>query len=99
MAREFLMQFAATVLTEGQELAFKFAIQPDSPNKAVKEHMLKIVVKSLEGAVIGQKIQKVCLILCLLRRFILDSVWSIESKCVNCVRQARRVCDQFCRII
>lgn len=61
MAREFLMQFAAMVLTEGQELVFKYVEKnkSENPDKPGKEHQLKLVVKSLEGAVIGQKTQKV----------------------------------------
>ena len=53
------MQFAATVFTEGQELVFKFTVKSENPDKPGKEHQLKILVKALEGAVFGQKSQKV----------------------------------------
>lgn len=60
MAREFSMQFASMVFTEGQELAFKYVEKPkENSDKPGKEHQLKIFVKSLEGATIGQKAQKV----------------------------------------
>jgi hypothetical protein len=57
MAREFSMQFAGTVLTENQQMIFKFTEKNKTENsdKPGKDYQLKIVVKSLEGAVIGQK--------------------------------------------
>ncbi|KAI6182666.1 Vesicle-fusing ATPase [Aphelenchoides bicaudatus] len=54
MAREFSMQFAGSVLTEAQQLVFKFAAKSDNPDKPGKEFQLKIIVKSLEGTIMGQ---------------------------------------------
>lgn len=48
------MQFAGSVLTEAQQLVFKFAAKSDNPDKPGKEFQLKIVVKSLEGTIMGQ---------------------------------------------
>lgn len=61
MAREFSMQFAGSVLTEGQQMVFKFTekSKSENPDKPGKDFQLKIVVKSLEGAVIGQKAAQV----------------------------------------
>lgn len=51
MAREFSMQFSNMVFTKGQELVFRYC-QND------KTHILKIIVKSMEGISINSKDQK-----------------------------------------
>jgi len=61
MAREFLMQYSASVFTESQEVAFKYTEKNkvENSDKPGKDHQLKLIVRSLEGAVPGQKSKKI----------------------------------------
>lgn len=91
------MQFAGTVLTEGQQMIFKFTekSKSENPDKPGKEIQLKIVVKSLEGAIIGQKTSQVICNFWKDNFSILGYKWPIESKRIDYFRQVRRIRDQL----
>lgn len=94
------MQFSSTVLTEHQEVVFKFTDKSKVEGKPGRDVQLKLVVKSLEGAVIGHKITPVGLLRGVLILVCFpDREWSVESKCVRRVRQERGICDKLCRVV